>query len=49
MGNTFGSSNLDVEVLIIGAGPTGLGAAYRYYELVNSIGVNQSDNNIFFF
>jgi len=30
MGNTIGpGSSFDVETLIIGGGPTGLGAAYR--------------------
>ena len=34
MGNTIGpGSSFDVETLIIGGGPTGLGAAYRYFKL----------------
>ena len=33
MGNTIGpGSSFDVETLIIGGGPTGLGAAYRYFK-----------------
>ena len=33
MGNTIGpGSSFDVETLIIGGGPTGLGAAYRYFS-----------------
>jgi len=34
MGNTIGpGSSFDVETLIIGGGPTGLGAAYRLSQL----------------